>query len=161
MNLSEQQNLFTSETMVERRSRRSVVWAVLLGVALIVAFVIGAQPKSPSTITSRAHALEADIRCPSCEDISVATSESSSSIAVRKEIVRDLRMGQTTTQIEQQLVDQYGSNIVLRPPTKGLISLVWFIPLLVAVVALSVVGVIFYRRSQSLRNLSQETRSDL
>lgn len=140
-------------TVPDPHASRRVLLGLVLVVVLVVALVIGAQPKGASDPLSRAHALDADIRCPSCENISVAVSESSSALAVRREILHGFEGGESATQIEDRLIGQYGPSIVLRPATSGFIGLVWFIPALIAVSAGGVVATIFYRRSRQLRRL--------
>ena len=66
--------------------------------------------------------------------------------------------GRTDQQIEAVLVGQYGTTILLRPPTSGLTSLVWILPAVAGAVALGALGVLFWRRSRALDRLRQEGR---
>ncbi len=131
---------------------------VLALVALTVALVIGSGVTSsaaPST-AQRAAALDAQIRCPSCEDISVAQSTASSAIAVRREVARLAASGESDQAIERRLVDQYGPSILLSPPDSGLSSLVWLLPLVAGILALAALGTFFWRRSRAWRRLRGE-----
>ena len=131
-----------------------LVLLVVLGVAL--AFGSGLGSGGHPTNAQRATALDNQIRCPSCDDLSVAQSSASSAIAVRHQIQQLVDEGQTDQQIENTLVAQYGGTILLRPPTSGLTSLVWILPAVAGAVAVGAVAVLFWRRSRDLRRLRQD-----
>ncbi len=128
---------------------------VLALVALAVALVIGSGVASsaPPTAAQRAAALETLIRCPSCEDLSVAQSTASSAIAVRHEVTQLVATGASDQAIEQRLVAQYGPSILLSPPDSGLSSLVWLLPLVAGVLAVAILTAFFWRRSRTWRQL--------
>ena len=134
------------------RGRASFVLAL---VVLAVALVIGSGVTSSATpdAAQRAAALETQIRCPSCEDVSVAQSSAASAIAVRHEVQRLAAAGVSDHAIEQRLVAQYGPSILLSPPDSGLSSLVWLLPLVAGLLAVGGLGVFFWRRSRSWREL--------
>ncbi|MGH9028283.1 MAG: cytochrome c-type biogenesis protein, partial [Acidimicrobiales bacterium] len=122
------------------------VWAVLLFV-LGVALAIGASRPSPvPTPTQRAATIDNDLRCPSCEDISVADSSAPAAIAIRKLVAQRVHEGESTSQIEAFLVSRYGPGILLRPPVAGGTAAVWLVPLVAVSVAVAVLGVFFWRR---------------
>ncbi|MHB1917197.1 MAG: cytochrome c-type biogenesis protein CcmH [Acidimicrobiales bacterium] len=137
------------------RGRASFVLALaVLAAALVVGS--GVTSSAAPTAAQRAAALETQIRCPSCEDVSVAQSSASSAIAVRHEVERLASAGMSDHAIEQRLVAQYGSSILLSPPDSGLSSLVWLLPLVAGLVAVGGLGVFFWRRSRSWRRLRAE-----
>jgi cytochrome c-type biogenesis protein CcmH len=142
------------------RSSRLPLWvrvAVPLAV-LAVALVIGSGAFSgqPTTPAQRAAAIEGVVRCPSCDDVSVAQSEESTAIAVRHEIVHAVDAGQSTSQIENQLVAQYGPSILLEPPDAGGIAVIWGVPIVLGIGVLGVVGTLFWRRSRQFSALRNE-----
>ncbi|HEY1733942.1 MAG TPA: cytochrome c-type biogenesis protein CcmH [Acidimicrobiales bacterium] len=145
-----------------RTGRASHPWLGLaaLLVVLAVALAIGSGVGSGGhpTNAQRATALEAQIRCPSCEDLSVAQSSASSAIAVRHQIVTLVDEGRTDQQIEAALVGQYGTTILLRPPTSGLTSLVWILPAVAGALAIGALAALFWRRSRALDRLRKEGR---
>lgn len=144
----------TDDRGAPRRVGARVSFALAL-VALAVALVIGSGVTSSAvpSAAQRAAALDTQIRCPSCEDISVAQSSASSAIAVRREVARLAASGVSDRAIEQRLVAQYGPSILLSPPDSGLSSLVWLVPLVAGILALASLGVFFWRRSRSWRRL--------
>jgi cytochrome c-type biogenesis protein CcmH/NrfF len=142
------------------RSGRFPLWlrVALPFLVLVVALVIGSgvfDSKPPSN-GQRAAAIEAVVRCPSCVDVSVANSEESTAIAVRHEIERDVASGQSTGQIEQRLVSEYGSSILLEPPDTSGISLIWVVPIVLGAGTIATVAVLFWRRSRQFGSLQTE-----
>ena len=137
--------------------RPRVGLAVLLVVlAIALAFGSGLGSSVAPTAAARAAAIDSQVRCPSCEDLSVAQSSASAAIAVRHEVARMVNAGRTDQQVEQALVAQYGSTILLRPPASGLTGLVWLLPALGGAIAAGVVGTLFWRRARQLRRLREE-----
>ena len=107
------------------RSRRLPLWArvALPLVVLVVALVIGsgALDSAPPSAAQRASALEQDVRCPSCTDLSVAESNATTAIAVRHQIETMVAAGQSDADIDRTLVSEYGETILLVPPDAGVI----------------------------------------
>ncbi len=129
--------------------RRFPLWT-LLAVVLVVALVIGSGVLSspPPTASQRAASIESVLRCPSCEDLSVADSSAPTAVTVRATVRQLVAQGETDQQIETYLAGRYGSSIELDPPASGLSLLVWLLPLLVgAVVVAAFVAVMLRRRA--------------
>ncbi|HZU79717.1 MAG TPA: cytochrome c-type biogenesis protein CcmH [Acidimicrobiales bacterium] len=126
--------------------RLAVAWALLV-VVLAGALVIGSRhPAPPASPSQRAAAIDAVLRCPSCEGISVAQSSASTAVAIRQLVRERVAQGQSTQQIEDFLVSRYGESILLEPPAGGGIGLVWIVPAAAIVVALGALGTVFWRR---------------
>jgi len=125
----------------------------LVVAAAALAVGSGAGSSAAPTPAARAAALEAQIRCPSCEDVSVAQSAAASAVAVRHEIAHLVAEGQSDRAIEARLVGQYGPSILLQPPDSGLSSLVWLLPLVAGIAAAAGLGAFFWRRSRTWRHL--------
>jgi len=103
--------------------------------------------EAPSTASAQgriAH-LESIVKCPACDDLSVAQSNATSSIAVRHDITRRVKEGQSDNKILTSLEATYGTSILLSPSTSGLGVVLWLVPI-GAVVALVVAGVRLSRR---------------
>jgi cytochrome c-type biogenesis protein CcmH len=130
-----------------------VCLVVVVTAALLAGSGIGGGRQTP---TQRAQAIEAQVRCPSCEDLSVLDSSASVAVSVRHQIVHEIDAGWTDQRILDQLVARYGPSILLRPPTSGLTSLVWIVPAVAGAAALGAVGVLFYRRARQMRDLRQD-----
>jgi len=132
--------------MTASRWRLWAPWLAMV-VVLSVALAVGAsRPGPPLSPTQRAAAIDAQLRCPSCEDVSVADSSAPTAVAVRAIVLQRVRAGERQAQIEDFLVSRYGPGILLRPPTRGATSTVWIVPVVVVVLALGGLGVFFWRR---------------
>jgi cytochrome c-type biogenesis protein CcmH len=129
------------------KSRHFPLWT-LLGVVLVVALLVGSGvfSSSPQTNAQRAAALESVIRCPSCEDLSVAVSSASTAVTVRATILHMVDQGRSNQQIEDYLTARYGSSIVLDPPASGWSALVWVLPIAAGLAATSLLVWVFVRR---------------
>jgi cytochrome c-type biogenesis protein CcmH len=126
--------------------RRFPLWTAL-GVVLIVALVLGdVLNSSPPGPAQRAAAIESVVRCPSCEDLSVAQSTAPTAVAVRAAVTQLIAEGRTDQQIRDYLVDRYGASIELDPPASGWSLLVWLLPLLAGLTGATALAVVFVRR---------------
>ena len=143
-------------------SRRHVPVWTLLGVILVAALLIGsgAFSSAPPTAAQRAAAIESVIRCPSCEDLSVAVSSAPTAITVRATVSRLVGQGQSDRQIKDYLVARYGSAIVLDPPASGWSALVWILPIVVAIAGIAVLVVVLVRRRKGDRDLDADIRGE-
>ncbi len=99
----------------------------LAALIAVAALVVLAAPATSSRAARVAH-LESLVRCPSCEDLSVAQSNATSSIAVRREIERRVSAGASDSQILTSLESTYGATILLSPSTGGIGTLLWVVP---------------------------------
>jgi cytochrome c-type biogenesis protein CcmH len=143
--------------------RRFPLWW-LLGAVLVLALVIGSGVLSSSapTAAQRASAIESVVRCPSCQDLSVAQSSAPTALAVRVAVGQQISEGRTDQQIKDYLVARYGASIVLDPPASGWSLMVWLLPVVgggVAVVLL--VAVLIRRRGGAIPAPGDEGGSPL
>jgi cytochrome c-type biogenesis protein CcmH/NrfF len=110
------------------------LWIAAFVVVLVLALVL--SPTSPSQAARITH-LESIVKCPSCEDLSVLQSNATSALALRHEIVLDVRAGASDNKILTSIEDAYGPSILLSPSTSGLGVLLWLAPLGVVLVFLA------------------------
>ena len=119
-------------------------WLWVAALVVVGALALIVSPSASSTTTRIAH-LESLVKCPSCEDLSVAQSNATTAVAVRHEIAADVAAGKSDDQILTSIEDAYGPSILLSPPTTGMGTLLWVVPLAVVLV-LVVVGLRLRRR---------------
>ncbi len=108
-------------------TRRWVPWLVL-GAIVVAVLVWAALPGDSPSRTERAHDLATQLRCPDCEGVSIADSQTSSAIAGRAKIRQMVDRGRSDEQIRRYFVDLYGESILLSPEGSGLGVLVWGLP---------------------------------
>jgi cytochrome c-type biogenesis protein CcmH len=118
------------------------LWALALVAVVALAFFTA---PTTSNATRRVAHLESLVKCPSCQDLSVAQSTSSSALAVRHEIVTMVAKGQSDTQILTAIEAAYGPSVLLSPSTSGVGTLLWLLPTAVFV-GLGVTMVVLRRR---------------
>jgi cytochrome c-type biogenesis protein CcmH len=138
----------------------------LLGLAVLALVLAGALAiggglfsSTPPTEAQRAAAIDAQLRCPSCIDATVADSSASAAVAVRHEVAQLVSEGKTSSQIDADLVGRYGSSILLRPPTSGLAAAVWVVPAVAGVAAVVALVVLFWRRSRQLDRFREDVEA--
>ena len=119
------------------RTRPIVLAAILVGaaVALTVVAVRGAPP--PQSLQDRVRSVASTLRCPVCQNLSVADSPSKLATQMRTTIAQELRAGRTPEEIRSEFATAYGEWILLAPPKRGLDAAVWVAPLLVLVVGVA------------------------
>jgi len=129
------------------RSRQFPLWT-MLGVVLVVALLAGGGvfSSTPLTDAQRAASVESVIRCPSCQDLSVAVSTAPTAITVRATVLHLVDQGRSDQQIKDYLVARYGSAIVLDPSTSGWSALVWVLPVAGGLAGLAAIVVVLVRR---------------
>ncbi len=118
------------------------LWLVVL--IAVIALVVVTAPSTNSNAQRVSH-LESLVKCPSCQDLSVAQSTSSSALAVRHEIVMMVAAGDSDSQILTTIEDAYGPSVLLSPSTAGIGTLLWLLPTAVFV-GLGATAVVLRRR---------------
>ncbi len=124
-------------------------WALLVLVAIGVLAYGSVHPPAEAASARISH-LESIIKCPSCEDLSIAQSNASTAVALRQDVVQQVHAGRSDAAIEQYVVDRYGSSVLLDPPATGVDLLVWLVPVAVLVVAAVSGGTLVWRRQRHL-----------
>ena len=122
------------------------MWAAM-AVILAVFLAVGAVHAGPGpSAASRAAAIDAQVRCPSCDGIAVSQSSASTAVAIRSTVAARIAAGESDSQIEAFLVSRYGQSILLSPPVSGGTSLVWVLPVAAVGAAAAIMGLFFWRR---------------
>ena len=106
---------------MSRRWIRRVLGVLVLAVAALSLTL--ASRSAPPTAAERAHSLDAELRCPVCQGLSVADSPSSTAKAMADDVSRRVDAGQSDEQIRQYYVGRYGPGILLAPSgTPGVLA---------------------------------------
>jgi cytochrome c-type biogenesis protein CcmH len=123
--------------------RRWGPW-IALAVVVVVALAVVLWPHGSQSPAARAHDLETQFKCPECRGLSVADSQAPTSRAIRADIKRRIKAGQSDETIRQAFVSTYGPEILLTPEDSGVSLIVWILP--VVVLALGATGIVFALR---------------
>ncbi len=125
--------------------RRWLPW-LLLGLVVGGALAVGAgSDAAPPSNAERTAELAADLRCPTCRGQSVLDSDAPAATAIRTEIARRVDEGQSDEEILAYLDSRFGESPRLTPPSTGVASLVWVLPVAVVVLACAGVTLAFRR----------------
>jgi cytochrome c-type biogenesis protein CcmH len=92
-----------------------------------------------------------DLRCPTCQNESLADSNAIVASDLRR-VVHDLILeGRSDAEIRTFLTDRYGDFLLYRPPLSPRTWLLWSAPILFLLGGFCVVGVIIARRARAAR----------
>ena len=107
---------------------RRAAWVALALVLGVTLFLGSGRHTGARTPGQRAHHLAAELRCPTCRNLSVADSDAAAARAVRTEIDRRIAAHDSDAQIRAFLVSRYGDDILLTPPASGVGAFAWGLP---------------------------------
>jgi len=125
--------------------RRSFSYAAM-AVAVILALTVGTLDRGEArTPEERMRDIAGTIRCPQCRSQSAADSDASTAQALRVEISERIDEGQSDDEIRDYFAASYGEEILLTPPSTGVGSLVWILPVVVVVAGAGGLAVAFAR----------------
>lgn len=110
----------------------TLVMMLLLIASAVATFAAPAPAYAQSKEETRASDLDRqvreialDLRCPVCQNISVADSASQLATQMRSVIRQKLQAGEPRESIIQYFVERYGEEVRLDPPREGFTLLVW------------------------------------
>lgn len=140
--------------------RRWLPYLLLAPVVAVALFIGGGgNDNAPPSAAGRAGRIASEVRCPTCEGLSAAESESAASVAIRDEIRRRIDDGETDDQVRAFLVGRYGRDILLTPEGSGVAGLVWVLPVAGFVLGAGALGLSFRRRrAEPLRTATDDDR---
>ena len=126
-----------------------VIVAALLAAGVALAVVAVRGPSGPRSLQDRSRAVASTLRCPVCQDLSVADSPSGLAREMRAAIAQDLQAGMTPDQIRARFVAAYGQWILLSPTRSGVDVVAWVAPALLFIAGLALGAVAIKRWSSS------------
>jgi cytochrome c-type biogenesis protein CcmH len=126
-----------------------LAWALLLVVAVGL-LVIGSINPPSSSAAARISRLDSIIKCPACEDLSIAQSDAPTSVTLRNEVAGWVHSGWSDQRIEQEVVSRFGPGGLLLPSATGVEAALYFIPLGAIAIAAVALASFFWRRQRRL-----------
>ena len=127
--------------------RGPVAWLTAGGVTLLLlAFPPGAPGAVPE---EEVHHIAMQLRCPVCQNLSVADSPSEMAKEMRGLIRDRLERGETREEVMAYFVSKYGEWILLSPRPSGFNLIVWILPF--AAVLAGAVGIFAVVRHWNVR----------
>ncbi|WP_053732954.1 cytochrome c-type biogenesis protein CcmH [Nocardia sp. NRRL S-836] len=104
---------------------------VLLAVAVLAFLAVISLGIGEASVEERAGRLSAELRCPTCQGISVADSPTPLAREINAKVLARLREGRSEDEVRAELVAAYGEWILLSPPKRGAGWLPWLLPVVV------------------------------
>ena len=98
--------------------------AVLVALALAV---VAATSVSADALDDQVREVARGLRCPVCENVSTADSQSELAVQMRLVIRDQLERGQTRAQITAYFLERYGESVLFEPPKRGFSLLAWVV----------------------------------
>jgi len=126
-----------------------LAWGLLFAGAVAL-LVIGSINPPASATAARISRLDSIIKCPACEDLSIAQSDAPTSVTLRHEVAAWVEAGWSNARIEQEVVARYGPSGLLLPPGGGVDAALYVIPLGAIGAAALGLGGYFWRRQRRL-----------
>ena len=105
------------------------------GAPALAASAIDAFDFADAQTAARYQRLLAEFRCPKCLNESLASSGAPIAVDLRRAVRRLLDAGQSDDAIRAYLQERYGDFVLYDPPLRPSTWLLWFSPLLLALVA--------------------------
>jgi cytochrome c-type biogenesis protein CcmH len=125
---------------VTRRMSGTDAILLLAVVAVILSVAVAALSSRERKLDDRARSIDAQLRCPTCQGLSIADSPATSASQMRDLVRAQLADGASDDKVRAFFVARYGRWILLDPPASGPDLVLWLAPaLMIAVGALLVV----------------------
>lgn len=135
--------------------------AVLVAAAAVTWAAVGGRGGS-DTLQDRVRSVASTLRCPVCQNLSVADSSSDLAREMRASIARDLQAGRSQAEIREAFVEAYGEWVLLAPRPSGAGLFAWAIPFVLLAGGLTGAVVAVHRwmvRARSARSAGEEPLS--
>ena len=123
-----------------RRQLSAVAIGALLALVAMLAMLWLAPPVASDA--ARSDALASELRCPDCQGLSVADSQTASAREIRRQVDELVAAGATDAEVRSHFVDRYGEWILLAPTS----PLAWAIPFLALTLGVAALAAWLVRR---------------
>jgi cytochrome c-type biogenesis protein CcmH len=134
-----------------------LVWLATLTLAYPAGLVAAptAPPSEPMTFDTpeqeaRYQALVRELRCTVCQNQNLIESNAPLANDLRRQISLMIKDGAEKQEVVDYMVARYGDFVLFRPPMNSMTYLLWFGPIGMLLIGLSVLGLILYRRRSQL-----------
>lgn len=111
-----------------------LTWFSMISLASFAEVMI--YPFENEVQETRFQSLLGELRCPKCQNQSLADSDADIAKDLRQKIYDLLIDGKSDDEIRNYLIERYGDFITYRPPLKSSTFLLWLGPLLLLVIAI-------------------------
>lgn len=115
----------------------------------VAAHAIDTQPAfEDRALQIRYERLVHELRCPLCQNNTVADSPGGISADLRREVREQIAAGKSDAEILEFMTARYGDFILYKPPVKATTLLLWGAPVILLVIGITAAGLVIVRRSR-------------
>lgn len=136
--------------------KRLASWALVGSIVVVCLGIAALDDAGPRTEAERVQTLSQTFACPECDGQSVADSNAAVASNIRDFLRAQVADGVPDDEIRDRLVEAYGSDVLLTPPSSGVSLIVWVLPALVVVLAVGAFVAVVLRG----RSTDQATEDD-
>lgn len=136
------------------------LWIVPLMLLALSAVAIDAESMDDPILQERYTRLTHLLRCPKCQNGTIAESPVGISEDLRREVRRMLNEGRTDQEILDFMSDRFGDFVLYKPPFAARTVLLWLAPGILLVGALITVVVVIRRRAAQSFDDTDTERSE-
>lgn len=130
------------------KSVLAVTTFAMLALAVLL-LQLGAHTIGAQSIDEQTVAVAKQLKCPVCQNVPVAYSQSQLAEEMREVIREKVAQGESEEAIIQYFVDRYGEDVLLEPRREGFSLLLWVTSVGVLLFGAAVVGVVLWNWQQS------------
>ena len=107
-------------------ARQHWLLALILAAAAGTATATEAQPLADDPeLEARVLAIAGELRCPVCQNETLAASQSALAADLRRQIGRQLQAGRSAHEVRKFMVERYGEFVLYRPAFSATTALLW------------------------------------
>jgi cytochrome c-type biogenesis protein CcmH len=123
-------------------SRQLSAIATAAALALLAILAVLWLAPAVASDADRTDALASELRCPDCQGLSVADSQTASAREIRRQIGELVSSGATDADVRAHFVDRYGEWILLAPTAPA----AWIVPFAALALGVAALGMWLVRR---------------
>ena len=141
-------------------------WVMLLLIVVGggIYLAVAGHGSRPVTVASRISYIDSIVRCPDVDScggtIPVSDTNAPVAIEIKDAVSADVHAGMSISEVKRLLVDRYGPSILLSPSASGLGLLLWLLPAIAGICAITILAIVLFRRSMTRQDVDTYSQSN-
>ena len=128
---------------MKQRGPLLLLLSLVVLVSAVWMYMAIAMPQT-RTLDQRVNDVAMQIKCPVCQNESVASSSASIAEQMRLVIRQQLQAGRSEQQVLDYFAHSYGNQILLTPQPQGINLLAWLVPAVILLLGLGLLAYVLY-----------------
>jgi cytochrome c-type biogenesis protein CcmH len=129
---------------------KQVALLILLSLCFIGVLAKDAQPTEDPKIEARFKNLTQQLRCPVCQNETLADSNAELAKQMRDQIREQIKAGKSDDEIKAYLTQRYGDFPLYKPPVKPMTYFLWFGPFILLLAGPALLFLFLKRRREMI-----------